>query len=29
MITCPECNACLRAGIEGEKAQLQFDTQAG
>ena len=29
MITCPECDACLRAGIEGEKAELQFDTQAG
>jgi uncharacterized protein (DUF983 family) len=28
MITCPECDACLR-GIEGEKAELQFDTQAG
>ena len=29
MITCPECDAYLRAGIEGEKAELQFDTQAG
>ena len=29
MITCPECDACLRAGIECEKAELQFDTQAG
>ena len=29
MITCPECNASLRAGNDIEMAQLQFDSQAG
>ena len=29
MITCPECSSSLRAHIDLEQAQLQFDTQAG
>jgi hypothetical protein len=29
MISCPECNASLRAGRDSGEAQLQFDTQAG
>jgi hypothetical protein len=29
MITCPECNTSLRAGIDSPQAQLQFDSQAG
>jgi Zn finger protein HypA/HybF involved in hydrogenase expression len=29
MITCPECNSSLRAGIAVAEAQLQFDSQAG
>jgi Zn finger protein HypA/HybF involved in hydrogenase expression len=29
MVTCPECNSSLRAHGYSEKAQLQFDTQAG
>jgi Zn finger protein HypA/HybF involved in hydrogenase expression len=29
MITCPECNASLRAGNDIKMAQLQFDSQAG
>jgi hypothetical protein len=29
MITCPECNAILRAEHGSEQAQLQFDSQAG
>jgi Zn finger protein HypA/HybF involved in hydrogenase expression len=29
MINCPECNSSLRALGQSEKAQLQFDTQAG
>ena len=29
MITCPECNASLRARIDSEDAQLQFGSQAG
>ena len=29
MVTCPECNSCLRAELGGEETQLQFDTQAG
>ena len=29
MITCPECNSSLRAGIGAEQTQLQFDSQAG
>ena len=29
MITCPECNASLRAGIGVAQTQLQFDSQAG
>jgi Zn finger protein HypA/HybF involved in hydrogenase expression len=29
MINCPECNSSLRALGHSEKAQLQFDTQAG
>jgi len=29
MVTCPECNSSLRAGIGAEQTQLQFDSQAG
>ena len=29
MITCPECNSCLRDELGEAKAELQFDTQAG
>ena len=29
MITCPECNSSLRDELGKEKAELQFDTQAG
>ena len=29
MITCPECDSCLRTQIGSEQAQLQFDSQAG
>jgi hypothetical protein len=29
MITCPECRSTLRAQGDSEKAQLQFDVQAG
>jgi hypothetical protein len=29
MITCPECRSTLRAQGHSEKAQLQFDVQAG
>jgi len=29
MVTCPQCNSSLRAELEAEEAQLQFDTQAG
>ena len=29
LITCPECNATLRAESGSEQAQLQFDSQAG
>jgi Zn finger protein HypA/HybF involved in hydrogenase expression len=29
MITCPECNSSLRAGIGVDQTQLQFDSQAG
>ena len=29
MITCPECNASLRAGIGDAQTQLQFGSQAG
>jgi hypothetical protein len=29
MVTCPECKSSLRAELEAEKTQLQFDTQAG
>jgi Zn finger protein HypA/HybF involved in hydrogenase expression len=29
MITCPECNASLRAGVDSQQTQLQWDTQAG
>jgi uncharacterized protein (DUF983 family) len=29
MITCPECNSCLRAEVGSEQAQLHFDSQAG
>ena len=29
MISCPECNASLRAGLDSQQAQLQFDSQAG
>jgi uncharacterized protein (DUF983 family) len=29
MVTCPECNSCLRAQIGTAQAQLHLDTQAG
>jgi len=29
MVTCPECNSSLRAGIASEQTRLQFDSQAG
>jgi len=29
MVTCPECNSSLRAELEAEETQLQFDSQAG
>jgi hypothetical protein len=29
MVACPECNSSLRAELEREETQLQFDTQAG
>ena len=29
LITCPECHTSLRAWRASEKAQLQFDVQAG
>jgi Zn finger protein HypA/HybF involved in hydrogenase expression len=29
MVTCPECKSSLRAELEVEETQLQFDTQAG
>jgi Zn finger protein HypA/HybF involved in hydrogenase expression len=29
MIACPECRSDLRAQGDAEKAQLQFDSQAG
>jgi hypothetical protein len=29
MITCPECNTSLRAGVDSPHTQLQFDSQAG
>ena len=29
MVTCPECNASLRAGRDSQQPQLQFDSQAG
>jgi hypothetical protein len=29
MVTCPECNASLRAGADLSQTQLQFDSQAG
>ena len=29
MITCPECSSSLRAERGSERAQLQFDSQAG
>ena len=29
MITCPECQTSLRAGIDSQQTQLQFDSQAG
>jgi hypothetical protein len=29
LITCPECNASLRAESGSKQAQLQFDSQAG
>jgi Zn finger protein HypA/HybF involved in hydrogenase expression len=29
MITCPECKSTLRGAVEPEKAQLEFDVQAG
>jgi uncharacterized protein (DUF983 family) len=29
MVTCPECNSCLRAELGAEETQLQFESQAG
>jgi uncharacterized protein (DUF983 family) len=29
MITCPECNSCLRDELGAAKAGVQFGTQAG
>jgi Zn finger protein HypA/HybF involved in hydrogenase expression len=29
MVTCPECNSSLRARIDAQQTQLQFDSQAG
>ena len=29
MITCPECNTSLRAGVDSPQTQLQCDSQAG
>ena len=29
MVTCPECNSSLRAGLGSQQTQLQFDSQAG
>ena len=29
MINCPECGMSLRARLDGENSQLQFDTQTG
>jgi Zn finger protein HypA/HybF involved in hydrogenase expression len=29
MITCPQCKSGLRGGIDAQRAQLQFDSQAG
>ena len=29
MITCPECNSCLRRDHGSAETQLQFDSQAG
>ena len=29
MITCPECNACLRTQGSFEQTRLEFDSQAG
>ena len=29
MVTCPECNSSLRAGISSSHGELQFDSQAG
>jgi Zn finger protein HypA/HybF involved in hydrogenase expression len=29
MINCPECGSSLRAQIDSEATQLEFDTQAG
>jgi Zn finger protein HypA/HybF involved in hydrogenase expression len=29
MITCPECGTSLRARLESDNSQLQFDTQTG
>ena len=29
MVTCPECDSSLRAELEAEETQLQFDSQAG
>ena len=29
MVTCPECKSSLRAELDVQETQLQFDTQAG
>ena len=29
MVTCPECNASLRAVADSSQTRLQFDSQAG
>jgi uncharacterized Zn finger protein (UPF0148 family) len=29
MISCPQCGTCLRAKLDSEEAQLQFELQAG
>ena len=29
MVTCPECNSCLRSELGSAETQLQSETQAG
>jgi Zn finger protein HypA/HybF involved in hydrogenase expression len=29
LITCPECRATLRGGLEAQQTRLQLDSQAG